>query len=112
MAEKRLDAAQFSGQLRTPLAGPAAGGFQLGLGSARAPPWGPHHLSARAQGSLPWSTRHRVLVRPDHFPEGTAVGLFGPRSGLFALPGCLVWLSGLFSAPTRLAPSHAPPKIR
>ena len=65
MAEKRLDAAQFSGQLRTPLAGPAARGFQLGLGPARAPPWGPHHLSARAQGSLPWSTRDGQTASPE-----------------------------------------------
>jgi hypothetical protein len=32
-------------------------GFQLGLGPARGRPWGSRHLSARAQGSLLWSTR-------------------------------------------------------
>jgi hypothetical protein len=32
----------------------------LGLGPAQGRPWGPRHLSARAQGSLPWSTRGGV----------------------------------------------------
>jgi hypothetical protein len=36
--------------------GPSSQGFHVGLGPARGRPWGPRHLSARAQGSLPWST--------------------------------------------------------
>jgi hypothetical protein len=40
-----------------PSGAPSSPGFQLGLGPARGRPWGPRHLSARTQGSLPWSTR-------------------------------------------------------
>ena len=42
---------------RAPLVDPAVRRFQLGLGPARGRLWGPCRRPARAQGSLPWSTR-------------------------------------------------------
>jgi hypothetical protein len=57
MTKKRLHGTLFRRQPQTPLAGPAVQGLQLGLGPARGRLWGPCRRPARAQDSLPWSTR-------------------------------------------------------